>query len=106
MRKRSPTRHAATARKNFAAFHARPVSKKSAIEFTMPRALTFLGQGFSVEYLSDKRNGPRNKTKTGKFKTNRYRHLFGPGVKIYLHPNKRWILIGGGKFRVTDWMRG
>lgn len=89
----------ANAKKNYEKFHGRPVQKTTAIQFTMPRALTFLGDGAAIEYKSDKKLGRLSNKKR------LYRHLFGPGVKIYLHPNRKWILISGGKFRVTDWMR-
>lgn len=65
----------------------------------MPNALTFLGDGAAIEYRSDKKLGDRPRAKR------LYRHKFGSGVKIFLHPNRKWILISGGKFRVTDWMR-
>lgn len=88
------------AKKNFKRFHGREVEKETAINFTMPKELTFLGDGFAVEYKSDKRITGRPR------KSRIFRHLFGRGVKIYLHPGRKWILIGGGNFRVTDWMRG
>lgn len=87
-----------SSKKNYEKFHGRPVQKVSAINFTMPKSLTFLGDGEAIEYVSDKKLH-------GQHKKRLYRHKFGPGVKIYLHPNRKWILITGGKFRVTDWMR-
>lgn len=92
--------HTQNAVKNFRKFHGRPVEKQTAIDFTMPKALTFLGEGHAVEY----RNSGKARAAGGKGREP-LRHLFGRGVKIYLHPNRRWIIIGGGKFRVTDWMR-
>ncbi len=93
--------HKEAARANYKRFHGRAVEKTTGIDFTMPRTLTFLGDGVAIEYDSDKRvyGNPVSKKRL-------YRHLFGKGVKIYLHPNRKWILIGGGNFRVTDWMRG
>lgn len=65
----------------------------------MPKALTCLGNLFAIEYVSEKKLN-------GSHKPRLYRHKAGSGVKIYLHPDRKWILISGGKFRVTDWMRG
>lgn len=88
------------ATQNFKKFHGRLPDKKTAIQFTMPKELTYLGSGVAIEYRSDKEI-------KGRIRRSRvFRHLFGSGVKIYLHPNRKWILIGGGSFRVTDWMRG
>lgn len=87
------------ATKNFQKFHGRNPEKFDSIDFTMPRELTFLGTLEAIEYTSDKKL-------RGTFKKRLYRHKAGRGVKIYLHPNRRWILISGGNFRVTDWMRG
>lgn len=92
--------HKQLAKKNYEKFHKRKIEKETAIQFTMPKALTFLGVGAAIEYRSDKALPGRSR------KIRHYRHKFGSGVKIYLHPNKKWILVGGGNFRVTDWMRG
>lgn len=64
----------------------------------MPRALTFLGDGVAIEYASNKKLNGTNAPRT-------YRHKFGKSVKIYLHPNKRVLIVMGGRFSVTDWMR-
>jgi len=34
-----------------------------------------------------------------------YDHKFGAGVQTYATPNKRALIITGGNFRVTDWLR-
>ncbi len=92
--------HKELAKKNYKKFHKRSTEKETNVSFVMPRALTYLGAGNAIEYVSDK-------ILPGKKRTGRlYRHKFGSGVKIYLHPNRDWILIHGGNFRVTDWMRG
>lgn len=98
MRKIRTSKHVANAATNFKKFHGRTPDKVTGVEFTMPKALTFLGKGLAIEYESDK---PLN----GKRRARVYRHKFSSGVRIYLHPNRRWILVSGGKFRVTDWMR-
>lgn len=85
--------------KNFSRFHGRKPEKFSGVTFTMPRSLTLLGECAAIEYTSTKKL-------QGTFKKRLYRHKTGPGVKIYLHPNRKWLLISGGQFRVTDWMRG
>ncbi len=92
-------RNNAKAIKNFKTFHGRKPEKFSGVTFTMPQSLTYLGDLAAIEYTSDKRL-------QGTFKKRLYRHKAGKGVKIYLHPNRRWLLISGGNFRVTDWMRG
>jgi hypothetical protein len=91
--------HVRKAVKNFKKFHGRTVEKQTSLQFSMPKALTFLGDGHAIEYKSDKKLSGKQRSKR------LFRHFFGRGVKIYLHPNQKWILIGGGKFRVTDWMR-
>lgn len=65
----------------------------------MPKSLTFLGNCYSIKYESTKKLN-------GTHRLRLYEHKTGPGVKIYLHPNGKTLFIQGGKFRVTDWMRG
>lgn len=65
----------------------------------MPKQVTFLGTLYAIEYESTKKL-------SGNHKLRLYRHKAGPGVKIYLHPNGKSLIITGGKFRVNDWMRG
>ncbi len=91
--------HKNAAKTNFQKFHGRAPSKFTSIDFTMPKSLTYLGTLNAIEYVSDKKL-------QGSFKKRLYRHKAGPGVKVYLHPNGKWVFISGGKFRVTDWMRG
>ena len=95
--------HKREAVENHKKFFGRAVERETRIEFTMPKALTLLGEGAAIEYRSDKELKQRGRTALRKKRL--YRHVFGPGVRIYLHPNRRWILISGGNFRVTDWMR-
>jgi len=84
---------------NFQKFHGRTPRKFTSISFTMPRSLTYLGDAYAIEYESDKKL-------KGVHRRRLYRHKTGPGVKIYLHPDGKTLIIKGGKFRVTDWMRG
>lgn len=84
---------------NFKKFHGREPDKHATLEFTMPKTLTYLGECLAVEYNSTKKL-------RGVSKMRGYRHKMGRNVKIYLHPNRKFIIIGGGNFRVTDWMRG
>lgn len=91
--------HKERAQKNYKKFHGRTVQNIRSFDFTAPKAVTFLGRGHAIEYTSDK-------ILPGRGRKNRlYRHKFGSGVNIYLHPNGKSLLILGGKFRVTDWMR-
>ncbi len=85
--------------RNFQKFHGRAPKKFSGLDFTMPRTLTYLGDCYAIEYESEKKLH-------GTHKRRLYRHKVGPGVKIYLHPDGKTLLIRGGHFRVTDWMRG
>lgn len=91
--------HVKKAVRNYARFHGRTPRKLGGIEFTMPKSLTYLGDLYSIKYESDKKLA-------GTHKIRLYEHKTGPGVKIYLHPNGKSLIITGGKFRVTDWMRG
>lgn len=92
-------RHDKAAEKNFKKFYGRAPSKVRSVKFDMPKALTCLGDLLAIEYKSTK-----NLHKKAKMRA--YHHDSDDGVKIYLHPNRKWLLISGGKFRVTDWMRG
>jgi len=65
----------------------------------MPQSLIYLGNLYAIKYES-------TKALSGRHRLRLYEHKTGPGVKIYLHPNGRTLIITGGKFRVTDWMRG
>lgn len=84
---------------NFKKFHGRAPRKFGSFSFTMPRQVTYLGTLYAIEYES-------TKALQGKHKLRLYRHKAGTGVKIFLHPNGKSLIITGGKFRVNDWMRG
>ena len=83
----------------FKTFHNRNPKKFGGFSFTMPKSVTYLGDAYAIEYES-------TKALKGTHKLRLYRHKVGPGVKIYLHPDGKTLIIRGGKFRVTDWMRG
>lgn len=90
----------AKAASNYRRFHAREIQRRSKAEIpATPKAVTLLGNAVAVEYSSTKTHQGSNKRRV-------YRHKMGPGVKIYLHPNRKVLYVTGGKFRVTDWMRG
>lgn len=91
--------HLKAAISNFKKFHGRSPKKLSGFEFTMPKSVTYLGDVYSIKYESTKKLN-------GVHKNRLYEHKTGRGVKIYLHPNGKSLIITGGKFRVTDWMRG
>lgn len=80
-------------------FHGKSPGRFGSVDFTMPKSLTFLGTVYSIKYESTKKL-------SGTHRLRLYEHKTGPGVKIYLHPNGRTLIISGGRFRVTDWMRG
>jgi len=92
-------KHQGSAIRNFRRFHGRDPRRRSHFNFTAPRTVTFLGTLYAIEYESAKKL-------YGTHRLRLYRHKAGPGVKIYLHPNGRSLIITGGQFRVTDWMRG
>lgn len=92
-------RHLAKAVQNYKKFHGRSPAKLGSFEFTMPKSVTYLGDAYAIKYESTKKLG-------GVHKKRLFEHDMGPGVKIYLHPNKKSLIITGGRFRVTDWMRG
>lgn len=91
--------HKEKAIKNFKRFHDRNPKKFGSFQFTMPLSVTYLGALHSIKYESTKRLA-------GTHRLRLYEHRSGPGVKIYLHPNGKSLIITGGRFRVTDWMRG
>lgn len=86
------------ARKAYRAFHKKNPDKMTTAEFTMPKSLIRLGSAVAVEYRSDK-------PLAGVRKNRIYRHKFGRNVILYCHPNRRWLFVSGGNFRVTDWLR-
>ncbi len=83
----------------FKRFHGRAPQKLTHIQFTAPKSVTFLGTVHTITYESTKKL-------YGTHHARLYTHRMGSGVKIFLHPDGRTLLIKGGRFRVTDWMRG
>lgn len=85
----------------FKNFHAKAptkiVSESVNIE-RWPEALVFLGKGHAVEYKSDKLAHGERVQKL-------YRHKLGRAVNFYTDPDGKMLIIFGGKFRVTDWLR-
>lgn len=81
-------------------FHGRSPEKNTKINFPYPKQLVLLGKGVAIEYESDKVFGNRPRKKR------LFRHKFGRKVKIYTDPQGKALYIVGGKFRVTDWLRG
>jgi len=86
--------------KRYAKFHGRNPDKAKSINLVYPKVLIYLGSGVAIEYKSNKaaRGVPKGK--------HIYRHKFGSGVKIYTDKQGRTLFVLGGKFRITDWMRG
>lgn len=91
--------HLQKAIRNFKRFHSRAPKKFGSFQFSMPRSVTYLGNLYSIKYESTKKLA-------GVHRLRLYEHKTGPGVKIYLHPDGKSLIITGGHFRVTDWMRG
>lgn len=83
----------------FKRFHGRNPDKESAVDFTPPKSLVYLGRAVAVEYESTKKL-------YGNHRPRLYRHKFSGGVRLLAHPNGKWVLVHGGKFRVSDWLRG
>lgn len=89
------------AAQRFKKFHAKAPTKivtESVRIKGWPKALVFLGKGFAVEYKSDK-------LAHGERVTKHYRHKLGAGVNFYTDPDGQMLIVFGGKFRVTDWLR-
>lgn len=86
--------------KRYKKFHGKAPTKISTVSIPYPKKLVLVGEGVAVEYRSDKPLGNRPKRKRV------YRHPFGRGVKVYMDPKGKALYITGGKFRVTDWLRG
>lgn len=84
--------------KRYVRFHGKRPSKVTTVDFPQPKALVLLGRGKAVEYISDKAFNGR--------KANLFRHILGKKVKVYCDPKGRWLFISGGRFRVSDWLRG
>jgi hypothetical protein len=87
--------------KRFQKFHAKAPTKivKESVRIAgWPKALVFLGQGHAVEYKSDKLAHGERVQKL-------YRHKLGRAVNFYTDPDGQMLIIFGGKFRVTDWLR-
>ncbi len=85
--------------KAFKKFHGRAPDKINHVDFSPPKSLIYLGKVKAVEYESDKKLH-------GTHKPRLFRHKCGSGVSLLAHPNGKWVLIHGGKFRVSDWLRG
>jgi hypothetical protein len=91
--------HLKKAIKNYKKFHGGNPERLSSFQFSTPKSVTFLGWLYSIKYESTKKL-------SGVHRMRLYEHKTGPGVRIYLHPDGKSLIITGGKFRVTDWMRG
>lgn len=83
-------------------FHGRDPRRAGWVEIPYPKALVLLGAGVAIEYRSDKvwKRGDRFNPKL-----RTYRHELGRGVRVFADPKGRTLIIKGGRFRVTDWMR-
>ncbi len=92
-------KRASQAEKVYQKFHGRGSSRKTMVDFSPPKSLVSLGRAVAVEYESSKRL-------YGTHKPRLYRHKFGSGVQILAHPNGKWLLVYGGRFRISDWLRG
>ena len=85
--------------KRYRKFHGHKPDKVSTVNIPLPKAVVYLGEGLAIEYRSDKiLNGRRG--------SHAYRHSFKKGVKVYTDKAGKALFVVGGKFRVTDWMRG
>ena len=82
-------------------FQGRPAKK--CYRLTIPKfgPIVYLGEGLAVEYRSDKKMHRADARATKRS----YRHTFGARVKVYTDPKGKALLILGGRFKVTDWMR-
>ena len=86
--------------KTFRRFHARSPEKITSINLpSFPKEIVYLGDALSIAYRAkNKMNSPKP--------NGGHEHKFGKGVKIYADPTGKCLYVLGGKFRVTDWLRG
>lgn len=92
----------ATAEGRYKQFFGFEPTSSFKVEIPFPKAVACLGDALAVEYRSDKKLSPRDSSR----RRRAYRHIIGRGVKIYTDPSGKCLYITGGKFRVTDWLRG
>lgn len=90
--------------KGFEKFHGHAVNRIRRLNLPAMKVLIRLGQAVAVEYSSNKPIGKLSAT--GRSRSRVYRHLFGPGVELFTDSTRRCLIVTGGKFRVTDWLRG
>ena len=88
------------AEKLFKRFNKRKADRLTSIDLpAFPKKIVFLGEAVEIVYKAvGKMNSPRP--------NGGHKHSFGKGVKIYADPTGKCLYVLGGKFRVTDWMRG
>ena len=84
----------------FRKFNARGCDKIGKIDLpSFPKNIVFLGDAISIVYRAKgKMNSPKP--------NGGHEHKFGKSVKIYADPSGKCLYVLGGKFRVTDWLRG
>lgn len=99
-----PTSHG-TGQRRYRQFHGRAGRITGRVNLPTPRRLILIGRAVSVVYVPPVGSGKFFRTRTLK-RPGEYLHKFGPNVKLYTDERGRLVYIVGGKFRVTDWLRG
>lgn len=95
----SPTNPAA---RQYRRFHRVAPRRVSRIFLAAPRRVMRIGRVTRLNYVPDRGSGKQD----AKGKTIEYFHDFGPGVQGFVSEDGRQLIITGGRFRVTDWLRG
>lgn len=82
-------------------FQGRAPKKVTRINIPKIGPIVYLGKGLAIEYQSDKKMHRSDIRPTSRG----YRHTFEKGVKIYTEPTGKALIVIGGRFKVTDWLR-
>ncbi len=90
------------AAKQYRRFHRIGPRRVSKVWLAHPRRVMRIGRITRVSYVPDARSGKQDK----KGSLINYYHDFGPGVSGFVSEDGKQLIITGGKFRVTDWLRG
>lgn len=86
-------------------FHGTAGRIAGRVAFAYPKRLILIGRAVSVVYVPPRYSAKSFRTRTLR-RPGEYIHKFGPSVNVYATDNGKSIILLGGKFRVTDWLRG
>ncbi len=103
--RKRPVRRTSVASRRYKRFHGVPGKQVGKVKFVYPRRLILIGRAISVVYQPPRHSTKFFRTRKSK-KAGQYIHRFGKTVSIYTTERGDAAIILGGKFRVTDWLRG